>query len=204
MACPRSFVALAVRDDDTSSPATPDGVTHIGWLRPGDAVRFCRASDDEVVVTLTHLQRREAQAPLMRRVLDGFAEHFGQEAVNAVLEELIEEDARESARELSELYGGNTMRELAQIVREVWAEDGAMEMEFLEETPDRLSFNVTRCKYAEAYQRNGMIELGRCLSCDRDGPFTSSFNENLELRRTQTIMEGADYCDFRFVRRSSS
>jgi hypothetical protein len=49
------------------------------------------------------------------------------------------------------------------------------------------------------YEREGMKELGFCLSCSRDEPFTKGFNPRMKLLRTRTIMEGASHCDFRFV-----
>jgi len=40
--------------------------------------------------------------------------------------------------------------------------------------------------------------MGPVLSCIRDFSFITGFNPQIELNRTQTIMEGAKYCDFRF------
>ena len=48
------------------------------------------------------------------------------------------------------------------------------------------------------YEHLGIPELGKMLSCDRDFAFIEGFNPNIQLTRTQTIMEGADICDFRF------
>jgi hypothetical protein len=74
-----------------------------------------------------------------------------------------------------------------------------MTVKFLEETDRNLSFNVTRCGYAELYQNMGILEFGYCLSCSRDEPFIQGFNSQIRLFRTQTIMQGAPYCDFRYV-----
>ena len=76
------------------------------------------------------------------------------------------------------------------------------EYEVLEETDDTLVFNVSRCKYAEVYEKDDMQDLGLCLSCNRDFPFTKGFNPDFKLIRSKTIMEGADVCDFRFVKES--
>ena len=57
---------------------------------------------------------------------------------------------------------------------------------------------MTRCRYAEMYRALGMVELGATLSCDRDGSLIAGFNPNVRFTRTQTIMAGADHCDFRF------
>jgi hypothetical protein len=51
------------------------------------------------------------------------------------------------------------------------------------------------------YHRLGVPWLGRLLSCNRDYALIEGFNPDVKLLRTQTIMEGASYCDFRFERR---
>lgn len=35
-------------------------------------------------------------------------------------------------------------------------------------------------------------------SCNRDFSLVEGFNPAVKLTRTQTVMEGASYCDFRF------
>ena len=82
-----------------------------------------------------------------------------------------------------------------------WKEGGALEMDVLEESADRLDFNVTRCRYAELYRSLGLADLGANLSCCRDFALVEGFNPEIELTRTQTIMEGAPFCDFRFRRK---
>ena len=64
-----------------------------------------------------------------------------------------------------------------------------------------LSFNVTRCRYAEMYRSLGIAEVGALLSCNRDFSLVEGFNPDIALTRTQTIMQGASHCDFRFVAR---
>ena len=71
----------------------------------------------------------------------------------------------------------------------------------LEQSDQRFSFNVTRCRYAELYRGLGIPELGAVLSCNRDFSLIEGFNSQVTLTRTQTIMEGAPFCDFRFTRK---
>jgi hypothetical protein len=111
----------------------------------------------------------------------------------------VQADALKAGKAMAEGYGGNSMKVLARVVREVWAEDDAMTIHILEETEQNLSFDVTRCRYAELYEDTGIKELGFCLSCCRDEPFTRGFNPRIKLLRSQTIMQGASLCDFRFV-----
>jgi hypothetical protein len=73
-----------------------------------------------------------------------------------------------------------------------------MQMEVLEQSATRFSFNVRRCRYAEMYQLLGIPELGSLLSCSRDFALIEGFNPHIRLARSQTIMGGAAVCDFRF------
>ena len=74
-------------------------------------------------------------------------------------------------------------------------------MDVLRQDTERFDFNVTRCRYAEMYRALGIPEVGALLSCNRDFALIEGFNSHVKLRRTQTIMEGAPHCDFRFEAR---
>jgi hypothetical protein len=43
-----------------------------------------------------------------------------------------------------------------------------------------------------------MARLGPMLSCARDFALIEGFNPQIRLTRTQTLMEGAPFCDFRY------
>jgi hypothetical protein len=148
---------------------------------------------------ISYLDRREIQAPIAACLIKGFINAMGRERAMEVAAEAIQGDAMLVGRKIAELYGGNTFTELIRVVREVWAEGGALEFDLLEETDQSLGFNVTRCRYAELYDRLGIKEFGFCLSCNRDAPLIRGFNPHMKLLRTRTIMEGADICDFRII-----
>lgn len=150
---------------------------------------------------LSHLSCREAQAPLVSALIRGFTEAMGEDEARAVAGNVIREDAIQSGRSLAEAYSDNSLETLLRIVREVWAVDDTMEISNVELTRDGLDFDVTACGYAKMYERMGLRGQGCLLSCNRDFPFMEGFNPDIELRRTQTIMEGADHCDFRYRKR---
>lgn len=148
---------------------------------------------------ISHVKRREIQAPIAACLIRGSAKVIGQDKALEIATAAVQADATMAGGLMAEEYGGNSMKELARIVREVWAEDDAMTIHVLEETDRELSFDVTRCRYAELYETHGMKNLGFCLSCSRDEPFTTGFNPRMRLLRTQTIMQGSSHCDFRFI-----
>jgi L-2-amino-thiazoline-4-carboxylic acid hydrolase-like protein len=80
-----------------------------------------------------------------------------------------------------------------------FAAGDALEYEVLKQTPDLFEVNVTECRYAEFYRELGAPELGFLLTCTSDFPFVEGFNGEVQLTRTQTIMQGASHCDFRYT-----
>ena len=160
-------------------------------------LKGCR--EDPPAQGMTHLRRREIQAPIAACLIRGFAQTMGEAEALEVAVGAVQADATMAGRLMAEQCGGNSMAALGRVVREVWAEDGAMTIHVLVETEQRLSFDVRRCRYAELYEKEKMRELGFCLSCSRDAPFTRGFNPRMRLLRSQTIMQGAPFCDFRFV-----
>ena len=146
--------------------------------------------------SVTHLMCREIQAPIVSALIKGFAKEFGTEKTHALAHKIICKDAVSSGKTLAEKYSGNSLNELLKVVEEIWAKDDTMEVKNLRLDQTSLQFDVTRCGYAEMYERLGIRELGVILSCSRDFAFMDGFNPQIELVRTKTIMEGDDICDF--------
>jgi len=154
---------------------------------------------DQPPPLISHLRRREIQAPIAACLIRGLAKVIGHDKAVEAASEAVQADAMMAGKAMAKEHGGNTMKHLARVVRHVWAEDDAMTIRFLEESEHTLNFDVTRCRYSEMYEKAEMKELGYCLSCCRDDPFVKGFNPRMKLLRTQTIMQGASFCDFRFV-----
>ena len=146
---------------------------------------------------LSLLEQREIEARIVGPLVRAFADHLGREKTLEIVAGVIRELARESGSALAESLGESTLRAFAGSL-DHWRGNGALEIEMLEQTSERLSFNVTRCRYAEMYRALGLDELGASLSCQRDFALAQGFNPSIELTRTQTIMGGAPHCDFRF------
>ena len=132
-------------------------------------------------------------------MIEALAREFGRDRVVAIVRDVIVEVARQQGRGLAARMGDDSLPALATALDD-WKKGDAYRMEVLERTGERFSFNVTRCRYAEMYRALGVPELGTLLSCNRDFALVEGFNPDVTLTRTQTIMEGAPHCDFRFVR----
>lgn len=165
-----------------------DNLNRIGSKKP-----------NQLAYEISNLKRREIQSPLIACLLVGFISEIGFDKTMEIASAAIQRNAMRVGKIMAEKYGGNTIKVLQRVISEVWAEENALVFSILEETDQRLSFNVTRCHYTELYDRMDMKEFGFCLSCNRDAPFIKGFNPRMNLLRTQTIMQGAEICDFRIV-----
>ncbi len=143
------------------------------------------------------LTRREVEARILAPLVDALGNEFGRQKVIGILHETIVRIAEEQGALLSQSMGGDSLEHFYKSL-EFWTKDGAIEVETIEQTDEVFSFDVKRCRYAELYEKLGIAELGTSLSCARDFALIKGFNPNIKLKRTQTLMEGADFCDFRY------
>ena len=143
------------------------------------------------------LTRREVEARILSPVIEALGESFGRDQVLSVVQRTIVKVAREQGADLSKQMGNNSLKDFTETLQ-FWTRDDALNIEVIEDSEDVLSFNVTRCRYAELYNSLGIGDLGNIFSCTRDFALIEGFNPDVSLTRTQTIMEGAPFCDFRY------
>jgi hypothetical protein len=143
------------------------------------------------------LERRQIEAAIVGPLVRAVEAELGTEKTLALVRRVIAELARQGGQDLARRLGEASLLAFATCL-DLWSEGGALEIEMLERSDQRLSFNVTRCRYAELYHALGLGAFGSSLSCQRDFSLIEGFNPAIELVRTQTIMEGAPHCDFRF------
>jgi len=143
------------------------------------------------------LKRREIEARILAPMIESFAAEFGRERVLAIAKRTIVDIAHRQGRTVAEQMGGDSLAHFVQS-KANWSKGDALTQEVLQATDTVYDFNVTRCRYAEMYRALGIAELGVVLSCGRDFAWGEGFNPDLQLTRTQTIMEGAPCCDFRY------
>jgi HAD superfamily hydrolase (TIGR01509 family) len=143
------------------------------------------------------LTRREIEARIVAPLVEALGAEFGRERVVEIVRATIARVAEQQGAALAEQMGGDSLLHLADSM-EAWTRDDALRVEVLERSESKFAFNVTRCRYAEMYRALGIPELGAALSCNRDGALICGFNPRAHLQRTQTIMEGASHCDFRY------
>ncbi|MDH4144298.1 MAG: L-2-amino-thiazoline-4-carboxylic acid hydrolase [Acidimicrobiia bacterium] len=145
------------------------------------------------------LERRRIEALVLVPVIRAMQERFGTEPVNEVVGEAIRELARSQGEELAKAQpietvvairerfsGGGPVAEGSLTIREVPGDDA------------HYGFDVTHCQFVDMYAELGAGDLGFLLSCNRDFASFAGMAPGLEFDRTQTRMQGASHCDFRY------
>lgn len=150
------------------------------------------------------LQRRRIEANIIAPIYRIMVREIGQERAAAIIEEAITEDARKAGARFaaSEPNGASLQTFIA--IQELWEKDDALITETFVETEDEFTYQVHRCAYAEMYKDMGLADIGKLLSCTRDYEFIAGYDPTIELTRTQTVMEGAKYCDFSYKRKENA
>lgn len=150
------------------------------------------------------LDRRRIEAMILKHVLDVITERSGREEAEAVIGAACSRSAIAQGEELAAQLGRTPdLTDFAAIMPN-WTKEDALEIEPIEMTADKMDFNVVRCRYSEMYREMGLGDIGHLLSCNRDGDFCIGYNPEMELTRSQTIMQGASHCDFRYRMKSAA
>lgn len=145
------------------------------------------------------ITRRRIEAAILANVHRTIEARHGTDEADAIIGEAVSASAIEQGAEYARELGRTPdLADFAAILPN-WTAEDALKVETLHAGPDRLDFNVTRCRYAEMYREMGLGRIGHLLSCNRDGDFCIGYNSAMRLTRTQTIMQGADHCDFRYA-----
>lgn len=149
-------------------------------------------------MNLSIIERRRIEAEILGHVYAVLKARSGEDEAGAVIGEAVSRSAIEQGVRFREALGRDPDLSDFGAILPNWTTGGSLELEVRHAAPDRLDFDVTRCRYAEMYREMGLGEIGHLLSCNRDGDFCVGYNPKMELTRTETIMGGAARCDFRY------
>ncbi len=81
--------------------------------------------------------------------------------------------------------------------------DYPTEKEVVEDSADAYGHNITACAFAELFRRMGEPEVGALMCCGVDFATEARFRPGWDFSRTQTLMQGAGCCDFRWRRKTA-
>jgi len=153
---------------------------------------------------LSLLEMAKLQAQVLVPVLKALRAELGEARANQLVSTALREWLHKLYQDIGAQLPGSPRQKWETINAAVRPRIGnAIEIERLKEEPDAWEFNIRRCRYAEFFRQLGEPELGAVLLCEVDVDIEAVGNPEVKMTRTQTIMKGAEYCDFRFRMKAS-
>jgi predicted hydrocarbon binding protein len=150
------------------------------------------------------LQEVKMQAQVLVPILKALRAELGKEKADA----LVGNALRDWARSVYQRLGADTEGSPREIFEKLTLAGmgrigGDIDIDWLEQGPEKMEFNITGCRYADFFRELGEPELGAVLICESDHHLADLAQGEVEFERTQTIMKGAKYCDFRYKIKNS-
>jgi hypothetical protein len=148
---------------------------------------------------LSMLAKRRIEAEILGHVYEVLKASHGKEVAMRTIGDAVRRSAIEQAQRFAaETEQGTSLQHFVDMSK-LWQKEDALKIEVRRKTDTEYDFDVVRCRYAEMYREMGLGEIGHLLSCQRDGSFCEGYDPKLKMTRTQTIMQGASHCDFRYT-----
>jgi hypothetical protein len=139
------------------------------------------------------------QAQVLIPLVKALQAELGEERANAIVREALGDWYRKAGEKWWQRQKASSLGDKMACAFGEFAAGGALDYDVIRRAPDAFDVNVTGCRYAEFYNRLGVPELGFLLVCGADFSMAEGYGAGVRLTRTQTIMQGAGHCDFRFT-----
>ena len=146
------------------------------------------------------LQQARIQAQVLVPLIKALQAELGEARANALVREALGETYRRFGEAFWRAKNEANLGTALASAFATYAADDALDIQLVRQAPDAYEIDVTGCRYAEFYQALGEPELGFLLVCSADFDTAKGFGPDVKLTRTQTIMQGASHCDFRYKR----
>lgn len=144
------------------------------------------------------IEQAKIQASVLVPLIKALQAELGEERANDIVREALGDIYRKLGEQWWRAQGTSNLGDAVAAAFTMYAAGDALEYEVIKQSPDTFEMNVTKCRYAQFYKELGVPELGFLLVCSADFPVAQGFGKNVSLKRTQTIMQGASHCDFRY------
>ena len=159
----------------------------------------CR-KNERLSVDVSVIQQAKIQAQVLVPLVKALQAELGEERANALVRRALGDIYRRYGEEFWRTKNEKNLGKIMASAFGTYAREDALDFRVIEQSQDAFEVDVTGCRYAEFYKELGEPELGFLLICSADFTTAEGFGPDIKLTRTQTIMQGASYCDFRYRR----
>lgn len=145
------------------------------------------------------IERVKIQAQVLVPLIKALRTELGEPRANALVQRTLGELYRGYGEKWWRAQGSSDLGQTMAKAFDGFAAGDALGYVVVQQTPDAFEAHVTSCRYAQFYQQLGVPELGFLLTCSADFPLAEGYGAGVQLTRTQTLMQGASHCDFRYT-----
>jgi hypothetical protein len=146
------------------------------------------------------IEQAKIQAQVLVPLVKALQAELGKERAHALVRKALGAVYRRLGEQWWQAKESTHVGENMALAFASFAEGDAVEYSVRAQSQDTYEIDVTGCRYAQFYRELGEPELGFLLVCSSDFPFAEGFGADIKLTLTQTIMQGASHCDFRYRR----
>jgi hypothetical protein len=146
------------------------------------------------------IQQAKIQAQVLVPLVKALQAELGEDRANSLVRRALGDIYRRYGEEFWRRKNEKNLGKVVTSAFATYARENALDYRVIEQSQDAFEIDVTRYRYAEFYKELGEPELGFLLVCSADFTTAEGFGPDIKLTRTQTIMQGASHCDFRYKR----
>ena len=151
-------------------------------------------------MSLPIIEQAKIQAQVLVPLVTALQGELGERRANALVRRALGDIYRRYGEEFWRNKREKSVGNVMASAFATFARGDALDYQVREQSQDAFAIDVTGCRYAEFYKELGEPVLGFLLVCSADFLMAEGFDPDITLTRTQTIMQGASHCDFRYRR----
>jgi hypothetical protein len=151
-------------------------------------------------VSIPVIQQAKIQAQVLVPLVKALQAELGEERASRLVRKALGDVYRRYGEEFWRAKNEKDLGKVMASAFTTFARGDALDYRVIEQSRDAFEIDVTGCRYAEFYKELGEPELGFLLVCSADFSTAEGYDPDIKLTRTQTIMQGASHCDFRYRR----
>lgn len=151
-------------------------------------------------VSISVIEQARIQAQVLVPLVKALQAELGEARANGLVRKALGDVYRRHGEAFWQAKNDKNLGKSIASAFATYAREDALDYKVIEQSQDAFAFDVTRCRYAEFYKELEEPELGFLLVCGADFATAEGYGADIKLTRTQTIMQGASHCDFRYKR----
>ena len=148
---------------------------------------------------LSLLDKTKIQAQVLVPVLRALRAELGKEKADALVRQALRDWSKQLFAAVGDSVDGSPRRKWAAMQSALTGiTEREVTFEMKKHDKDALEFDVTECRFANFFRTLGEPELGALLVCATDFDIVAAADGEVDLKRDQTLMQGAPSCTFRY------